>query len=133
MAKKKKKKNKIYALTTKKQLNYFFENCRNNFHIFAFQNESKSKVEFFKAAKLPCIVTFQAKRCFFKTEDDLKDEGFEINFFHLTQEQYELISKFLKNCFTYKLFIKTQKADTRNKTPETTMDGVFYLSNWMEK
>lgn len=116
----KKKKKRYNEVTAKLQLDRFFETCREKYNIYAFQNESKLKFDFFKRLDMTCIVTLQAKRNFFVEGSDnrLIDSGFVIEYNHFTKELYAKIKEEMMIHFRNSFYIRFPKEDLRNKDKE---------------
>lgn len=131
----KSKKSQSQGPTFKLLIDRFFEDCRNEHNIYAFQNESKKKLEFLDQIKLPYVVTLLPKRSYFVTGSDnlLVENGFCMEFSNLTKEQYLLLRKLLFYYFKNSFQLYFPINDVRNKLDNTLLSGKFTLKNLKTK
>lgn len=125
---------RVYIETNAKlQLDRLFEVCRNNLHIFAFQDKSKLEFECLKEHNVCFLVTTKPKRDFFVDNNTLTEEGFEIFFGEFTNELIEKVKYEAIKHLGNKFFIKFIKDDNRNSTNKETFSGKIVLKNLRKK
>ena len=117
-------------ITSKLRIDRFFENAREKYNIYAFQNESKLKAEFLENLKVPILITLEPKRKFFLDDYTLIEKGFVIYFKNFTDELYNEIKKDIIENFKATFFVKVVREDTRKRQDKTTFDGKFYFKNF---
>lgn len=136
MKKVKKKKRVIRRFdndSAKLQVDRFFEVLRKNHKIYAFQHESPSRINFFLEIEFAFVVTRLPKRKFFVDSNILVDEGFQVEFYNLTREQYSILEQEVKRHFGDKFFYKFPKNDNRNAENKDLISGKILLKNFKKK
>lgn len=126
----KKKITRVYTETNAKlQLDRFFEVCRTNLKIFAFQDKSTIEFDCLKEHEVCFLLTLHPKRDFFKDNNTLVDSGMEILFNNFTNELLDKVKTQAIRHFGNKFFIKVIKDDTRDKEDKSRFSGKFLLVN----
>lgn len=125
----KRKHRRLSEITSKLKIDRFFETCRNKYNIYAFQNESKLKIEFLAKMSFPSIVTKEAKRKFFINENELIEDGFIMYFYNFSEELYKDIKNEMLNIFKSSFYVKFLKEDLRHQD-KNTFDGKILIKNF---
>lgn len=120
---------RLTEITSKLRIDRFFEACREKHNIYAFQNESKLKVEFLKKMSFPAIVTTKPKKSFFIDNFTLVDGGFEMYFYNFDEELFQKIKAEMISIFKATFFVRFKKEDLRNKN-QTTFNGKILIENF---
>ena len=130
----KKRITRIYTdANAKLQVDRLFEVCRNNLHIFAFQDRSAIEYDCLKEHNVCYLVTTAPKRKFFVDNNTLIDEGFEIYFNRFTNDLIEKVKYETIKHLGNKFFIKISKDDNRNNDDKTLFSGKIILKNLKKK
>lgn len=125
---------RIYTETNAKlQVNRFFEVCRNNLHIFAFQDRNKLEYACLNEHDVCYLVTTAPKRKFFIDNNTLIDEGFEIYFNKFTNDLIEKVKYEAIKHLGNKFYIKIIKNDNRNNVDKTVFSGKIVFKNLKKK
>ena len=131
---KKKPKSTRTHQTGKDQIDVLFKILREKYNIYAFQNETSTRIKFLEEfATFPLIITKYPKRdCFIPGSDNvLVKEGLGIFYRNLSPEQYETLKLEIYKKFKQTYFIRSIKDDTRknNNKSENFLNGIFLLQN----
>lgn len=130
----KKKIKRVYTETNAKlQVDRFFEVCRTNLDIFAFQAKSQIEYECLIKHGVCFMITTQAKRDFFIDNNTLVDEGFEIRFNNFDNELMLKVKMEAIKHLGNKFFIKIVKDDNRTAEDKTLFSGKIIFKNLKKK
>lgn len=130
----KKKISRAYKEANSKLLvDRFFEVCRTNLHIFAFQDRSQIEIDCLKEHNVRFLVTDSPKRKFFVDENTLIDEGFIIIFNNFNEEVLSKVKYEAIKHFGNKFFIKIIKDDNRNNPNKESFSGKIKCLNLKRK
>lgn len=125
---------RVYIDTNAKlQVDRFFEVCRTNLHIFAFQDRSAIEVNCLNEHNVRYLITTMPKRKFFIDNNTLIDEGFEIYFNKFSNELIERVKYEAIKHLGNKFFIKFVRNDNRNEADKSVYSGKIIFKNLKKK
>lgn len=107
----------------------FFEVCRVNYHLYAFQNRSDVELECLKKQNVKYLITRNPKRKFFVDNNTLIEDGFEIEFNNFNNDLLNKVKFEAKKHFGNKFFIKVIKDDDRNSDNKEFFSGKIRCTN----
>ena len=130
----KRKIKRVYKETNAKLLvDRFFEVCRVNLHLYAFQNKSEIELECLKKQNVRYLVTRKPKRNFFVDRNTLNDDGLEIEFNNFNSELLSKVKYEAIKHFGNKFFIKVIKDDDRGNENKEYFNGKIKCTNLKRK
>lgn len=130
----KRKIKRIYKETNAKLLvDRFFEVCRVNLHLYAFQNKSEIELECLKKQNVRYLITREPKRKFFIDKNTLIENGMEIEFNNFNTELLNKVKYEAMKHFGNKFFIKVVKDDDRGCENKEFFSGKIKCTNLKRK
>lgn len=111
----------------------FFEVCRKNLKIFAFQDKSEIEIDCLKEHNVCFLITREPKRKFFIDANILIDEGFIIEYNNFNQELLSKVKYEAIKHFGNKFFIKFLKDDNRDSPNKEFFSGKIRCQNLKKK
>lgn len=130
----KKKIKRVYTETNAKlQVDRFFEVCRTNLDIFAFQAKSQIEYDCLVKHNVCFLITTKPKRDFFVDKNTLIDEGLEIRFNNFDNELVLKVKAEAIKHLGNKFFIKFVKDDNRTNENKNVFSGKIIFKNLKKK